>query len=97
MAGRAVSALARPRVGGVYFVFNSTPESSKWATVTGSRYGVTLDPPEPRPSIGAVFTTRKAAEAYQAAAKPGSTAASDRPLVRVEWAGGTSFRFFPRR
>ena len=67
-----MNALTRPHVGDAYFAFNATPESSKWATVTGSRYGVTLDPPEPRPSIGAVFTTREAAEAYRAAAKPGT-------------------------
>ena len=90
-----MSTLARPTLGSVYYAFNSITESAEWCTVTGSHWGLLLDPPAPVEWTGAVFTSREAAEAYRAAARPGSVAASDRPLVRVQWRGGALFRIVP--
>lgn len=83
---------AYPRCGRAYWAFNATPESNEWCTVTGSYYGTQVDPPAPKPCMGALFTTPEAAKAYRAAAAPGTQAASDRPLMRVAYLGGSRFQ-----
>ena len=79
------------RIGETYWVRHAS-DSTEWALVPASYWGVVVDPPEPRNLVGAVFTTREKAEAYRAAAKPGTAGARALPLVRAKWAGDSYFR-----
>ena len=65
------------RIGETYWVRHAS-DSTEWALVPASYWGVVVDPPEPRNLAGAVFTTREKAEAYRAAAKPGTAGARAR-------------------
>ena len=81
------------QIGETYWVRHAgDPDEAQWALVPASYWGVTVDPPEPRNLVGAVFTTREKAEAYRAAAKPGTAGARTLPLVRAKWAGDSYFR-----